>query len=266
VIASGLKRIEQGELSYRLPQLHGEEASAIGAAFNRMAVSVQERRKAEARLQERLELDELIEQRLNEERQLIARELHDEFAQSVTAIRTLAVVVAGQSSGDARVAEAAQLISAEAGRLYDAMHGLIPRLAPLALDTLSLGETLEGFVNESRRRHSTLSFGLRHELSAEISASVSLAIYRIVQEGVTNAVRHAHPKQVDIDVRAENDRVVVKVEDDGVGLPEDWSRRGHFGLRGLHERVAKLEGTFEVTNRRGGGVALFAAIPLGATS
>jgi two-component system sensor histidine kinase UhpB len=266
VIASGLKRIEEGDLSYRLPILQGEEASAIGGAFNRMAVSVQGRRKAEARLQERRELDELIEQRLNEERQLIARELHDEFAQSVTAIRTLAVVVSGQSDGDAPVREAAHLISTEAGRLYDAMHGLIPRLAPLALDTLSLAETLEGFVNEWRRRHSALSFALHHELSAEISASVSLAIYRIVQEGVTNAVRHAQPSQVDIQVRAENDHVVVKVEDDGVGLPADWSKRGHFGLRGLRERVAKLEGKFEISNRVGGGVALHADIPLGASS
>jgi two-component system, NarL family, sensor histidine kinase UhpB len=203
---------------------------------------------------------------LHEERQLIAHELHDEFAQSVTAIRTLAVVVASQSSGDARVAEAAQLISAEAGRLYDAMHGLIPRLAPLALDTMSLAETLEGFVNEWRRRHASASFELRHDLSTEIGASISLAVYRIVQEGVTNAVRHANAKQIDIEVRAEADRVVVRIEDDGVGLPENWAKLGHFGLRGLHERIAKLEGSFDVNNRSGGGVVLSATIPLGVTS
>jgi len=273
VIAGGLQRIEEGELDYRLPPLPGEEASSIGAAFNRMAESVQERwraeskvRAAEARLRERRELDALIEQRLNEERQLIARELHDEFSQSVTAIRTLAVVVAGQTQNDGRGAEAAQLISAEAGRLYDAMHGLIPRLAPLALDTLSLAETLEAFVNEWRRRHASLSFQLRHQLTADINASVSLAIYRIVQEGVTNAVRHARPRQVEIEVRAQSDRVLVKVEDDGVGLPADWATRGHFGLRGLRDRVAKLDGAFDVRNRPTGGVELLAEIPLGATS
>lgn len=271
VIASGLKRIEDGELNYRLPALPGKEASAIGAAFNRMAESVQERwraegkvRAAEARLQERRELDELIEQRLNEERQFIARELHDEFSQSVTAIRTLAVVVANQTANDGRTAEAAQLISAEAGRLYDAMHGLIPRLAPLALDTLSLAETLEAFVHEWRRRHTTLSIQLHHELTADINAGISLAIYRIVQEGVTNAVRHAQPKRVDIEVLARSDRVCVKVEDDGIGLPEDWASRGHFGLRGLRDRIAKLDGAFEVRNRPSGGVALLAEIPLGA--
>ena len=264
-IASGLKRIEDGDLDYRLPRFHGEEAGAIGGAFNRMAESVQGRWKAEARLRERRELDELIEQRLHEERQLIAHELHDEFAQSVTAIRTLAVVVASQNSGDARVAEAAQLISGEAGRLYDAMHGLIPRLTPLALDTMSLAETLEGFVNEWRRRHTSTSFELRHDLSKEIDASISLAVYRIVQEGVTNAVRHANPQRIDIEVRAETDRVVVKVSDDGVGLPENWAKLGHFGLRGLRERVAKLDGKFDVSNRGDGGVALLAIIPLGAT-
>lgn len=265
VIASGLARIEEGALSFRLPPLHGEEASAIGAAFNRMAESVQARKKAEARLQERRELDELIEQRLTEERQHIAHELHDEFAQSVTAIRTLAAVISTSSPADARAAEAAHLISAEAGRLYDAMHGLIPRLAPLALDTLSLGETLEGFVDEWRRRHEGVAFELHHALPPEIDASVSLAIYRIVQEGVTNAVRHARPRTVTVDVRAERDRVSVRVEDDGVGLPADWAQRGRFGLRGLRERVAKLEGTFEVTNRPDGGVAMLARLPIATT-
>ncbi len=273
VISSGLKRIEDGELDYRLPPLAGEEASAIGGAFNRMAESVQERwraerkvRAAEARLRERRELDRLIEERLNDERQLIARELHDEFSQSVTAIRTLAVVLAGQAANDGRAAEAARLISAEASRLYDAMHGLIPRLAPLALDTLSLAETLEAFVKGWQRRHESLSIRLRQELTADINASVSLTIYRIVQEGVTNAVRHAHPQHVDIEVCADGDRVRVRVEDDGIGLPEDWANRGHFGLRGLRDRVAKLDGVFDVRNRPRGGVELLAEIPLGAAS
>jgi two-component system sensor histidine kinase UhpB len=199
---------------------------------------------------------------LTEERQHIARELHDEFAQSVTAIRTLAVVVATNSPADARAAEAAQLIAAEAGRLYDGMHGLIPRLTPLALDTLSLGETLDGFVDEWRRRHASVTFELHHELSGDMDASVSLAIYRIVQEGVTNAVRHAQPSKVSIEVHAQRERVVVRVEDDGVGLPPDWAQRGRFGLRGLRERVAKLEGAFEVANLAGGGVALLATLPI----
>ena len=263
VIASGLQRIEEGDWSHRLPALQGVEANAIGAAFNRMAESVQARWKAEAQLRERRELDAVIEERLHEERQLIARELHDEFAQSVTAIRTLAVVIGNNTSGEQRATEAAHLISAEAGRLYDAMHGLIPRLAPLALDTLSLTETLETFVSESRRRFPEIAFDLKHSIANEVTPSVSLAIYRIVQEGITNAVRHARARHVWISVQSTDGHIDARVEDDGIGLPAQPVEQGHFGLRGLRERVAKLDGSFKVSARTPQGVVVEATLPLG---
>src|SRR6202044_1830129 len=163
VIADGLERIEQGDLGFRLPQLAGNEAHAIGAAFNRMAQAVQDKvlaeRKAhdaEARLEERREMASLADQRVEEERRLIAHELHDEFGQSVTAIRSLALAIATQST-QPPMSEAAQLISDEAARLYDAMHGLIPRLAPLSLDTLGLTATLENLVQDWQRRHPSVA-------------------------------------------------------------------------------------------------------------
>ncbi len=104
VIADGLERIEQGDLAFRLPQLPGNEAHAIGAAFNRMAQAVQDKvlaeskaRDAETRLEERREMASLADQRVEEERRLIAHELHDEFGQSVTAIRSLAMAIATQA-------------------------------------------------------------------------------------------------------------------------------------------------------------------------
>jgi two-component system sensor histidine kinase UhpB len=146
-IAEGLRRVERGDLTVRLPAYEGDEARAIGAAFNRMAKAVEEKveaeraaREAEARLEERRELGRVVDQRLEEERRLIAHELHDEFGQSVTAIRSLAMAISSQAT-DKRTEEAARLISTEAARLYDAMHGLIPRLAPLSLDSLGLAET-----------------------------------------------------------------------------------------------------------------------------
>src|SRR5450631_3311224 len=104
IIANGLERLQQGDLAFRLPPLAGNEARAIGAAFNRMAQAVQEKvlaeRKAhdaEARLEERREMSSLADQRVEEERRLIAHELHDEFGQSVTAIRSLALAIATQT-------------------------------------------------------------------------------------------------------------------------------------------------------------------------
>jgi two-component system sensor histidine kinase UhpB len=274
VIAAGLARIESGDLSHRLPPLAGFEASAMGSAFNRMAQAVEDKvaaerkaRDAELKLAERRELARIVDQRLEEERRAIAHELHDEFGQSVTAIRALAQAIAVQAGArDATTRETAELISGEAARLYDNMHGLIPRLTPLALDTLGLADTLENLVRDWQRRFPAVALTVRHEIPSDLGPSVALAIYRVVQEGLINALRHGQPKRVDVTVSADRRRLTVSVRDDGVGLPADWSRAGHFGLRGLAERVAQLGGTFNVANAAHAGVELRAEIPLGATS
>lgn len=270
VIVDGLERLQRGDLAFRLPPLGGSEARIIGNAFNRMAQAVEDKvlaerqaRDAEARLEERREMASLADQRVEEERRLIAHELHDEFGQSVTAIRSLALAIATQGGArDPATREAAQLISDEAARLYDAMHSLIPRLAPLSLDTLGLAATIENLVRDWQRRHPDVVIEARHRLPADLGPSVTLAIYRVVQEGLINALRHARPSRVDIDVEADGERIRVSVADDGVGLPADWSRPGHYGLRGLADRVAQLGGMLHVRNRSPRGVVLSAEIPL----
>jgi two-component system sensor histidine kinase UhpB len=270
VIAEGLGRIQKGDLGYRLPSLPGAEANAIGAAFNRMAQAVEDKvqaeRKAleaETQLEERREMAHVVEQRVEEERRLIAHELHDEFSQSVTAIRSLALAIATQGgTRDPATGDIARLIAEEAARLYDAMHGLIPRLVPLSLDTLGLAETLENLVKDWQSRYPAIMLSLQHDLSADLGPSVTLAIYRVVQEGLINALRHAQASRVDIDVQSDAQRMVVTIVDDGVGLPADWSRPGHFGLRGLAERIAHLGGAFSVANGEPRGVRLTAQIPL----
>jgi two-component system sensor histidine kinase UhpB len=274
IITDGLERIQQGELSHRLPPLAGYEASTIGSAFNRMAQAVEDKvrverqaRDAETRLEERREMASLADQRVEEERRLIAHELHDEFGQSVTAIRSLALAIATQTeTRDAPTAEIARLISDEAARLYDAMHGLIPRLAPLTLDTLGLAATLESLARDWQRRHPLVALTLRHDLPPELGPSVTLAIYRLIQEGVINALRHANPSRVDVEVRSDPQRINVTVTDDGSGLPAEWSKPGHFGLRGLNDRVTQLGGSFHVGNAAGSGTLLTAEIPLAAAS
>ena len=278
VIADGLQRIQRGDLAFRLPDLAGTETRAMGVAFNRMAQAVEdnvqaERKASEAenRLEERREMAQLVEQRVEEERRLIAHELHDEFGQSVTAIRSLALAIATQAGAQQpSIDTTARLISEEAARLYDAMHGLIPRLMPLSLDTLGLAETLENLVGDWQRRYPAIALTVRHHLPADLGPSVTLTIYRVVQEGLINALRHAQAASVQIDLESrEGDaaqgggqQMVVTVVDDGVGLPEHWSRPGHFGLRGLADRVERLRGTLHVTNREPRGVRLTATIPL----
>ncbi len=104
VIADALERLQRGDLAFRLPPLPSSEANVIGSAFNRMAQALEDKvlaerqaRDAEARLEERREMSSLADQRVEEERRLIAHELHDEFGQSVTAIRSLALAIAAQA-------------------------------------------------------------------------------------------------------------------------------------------------------------------------
>ncbi|HEY4365794.1 MAG TPA: ATP-binding protein [Steroidobacteraceae bacterium] len=270
VIADGLQRIQRGELSFRLPDLPGTEARTMGVAFNRMAQAVEDNvqaerkaHEAETRLEERREMARLIEQRIEEERRLIAHELHDEFGQSVTAIRSLALAITKQTGpGQPDVDNAAQLISQEAARLYDAMHGLIPRLMPLSLDTLGLADTLENLVGDWQRRYPSIKLTARHDLSADLGPSVTLTIYRVVQEGLINALRHAQASRVEISLETQAEQILVRIVDDGIGLPAQWSKPGHFGLRGLADRVENVGGTLQVANHGPHGVCLTAAIPL----
>ena len=271
VIANGLERIQRGDLAFRLPPLNGHEAGVIGAAFNRMAQAVEDKvlaerkaRDAETRLEERQEMARIVEQKVEEERRLIAHELHDEFGQSVTAIRSLAQAIATQGGmRDPATGEAAKLISEEAARLYDNMHGLIPRLTPLSLDTLGLANTLDNLFKDWQRRNPAIALSLRQNFSADLGPSVTLAIYRVVQEGLINALRHAQASRIETAVESDQHSIVVTLTDDGVGLPADWSRPGHFGLRGLAERVERLNGRFSVSNCANRGVKLRAEIPLG---
>ena len=243
---------------------------AIGIAFHGMAQVVRDSvrterkaREAEARLAERRELALIVDQRIEEERRLIAHELHDEFGQSVTAIRSCAQAIV-QQSAQAGMREAAQLISDEAGRLYDAMHGLIPRLLPVALDPLDLAGTLEGLVGDWQKRYPAVKLSLQHELPAPLGPSVTLAACRVVQEGLLNALRHAQASRIEVQVASDATRLALSITDDGAGLPADWSRPGNFGLRGLAGRIDHLGGTFSVANHAPHGVRLTAQIPLAA--
>jgi two-component system sensor histidine kinase UhpB len=270
IIAMGLKRIQQGDLAYRLPALPGFEASTIGSAFNRMAEAVQSKvsaeqkaHEAEVRLEERREMAFLTDQRLEEERRIIAHELHDELGQSVTAIRSLAVAIGTHAEKhDPHTAEVARLISEEAARLYDAMHGLIPRLTPLSLDSLGLTATLENLVREWQGRSPSTRLTLEHHIGQDLGPGVTLVVYRVIQEGLINALRHAQAASVAIVVHASEYRILATVQDDGVGMSVAWDRPGHFGLRGLQDRVQKLAGTFVIDSPSGRGVRLTAEIPL----
>jgi two-component system sensor histidine kinase UhpB len=270
-IVVALDRLQGGDFDASLPPLRGKEAASIGAAFNRMAAVLKEHLatrerafKAERQLSDTRELGGLIERHIEAERREIARALHDELGQSVTAIRSLAVSVARRcADGDPQAAQAAQVITEEAGRLYDHMRGIIPRLAPMSLDTLGLGGALDELLERTEALHPQVKVELEaHALPSHLPAPLALAAYRIAQEGLTNALRHSGAAHVRVVVGREQDFLAVRVQDDGTGPVGDWRRPGHFGLRWLSERAEALGGELSLAPRAGGGTELRAVLPL----
>lgn len=271
-IVQALEALQAGRFDQPLPALPGREAHAIGQAYNRMLEQLRdhletERRaaRAEAQLADSRALTRWIDQHVEAERRLIARELHDELGQSVTAMRSLALGIAQRMQArDAASAAAAQTIADEASRLYDAMHGIIPRLTPLVLDHFGLVDALGDLASRTRRAHPDLQLQLHTDLGAQpIDAETTLALYRAAQEGLTNALRHGEATQVQIELRALDRSVELRVTDNGRGPPaEPRSTRGHHGLAWLGERAGSLGGRLQLEAVAPHGAQLQLTLPL----
>jgi two-component system sensor histidine kinase UhpB len=271
-IVGALNQLQAGSFDVALPPLQGTEAAAMGTAFNRMVGVLQqnlenERRavRAERELSDSRELTRWIDQHIEEERRMIARELHDELGQSVTAMRSMALSIAQRVAPlDAQSETAARLIAEESSRLYDAMHGMIPRLTPLVLDSFGLAEALGDLVERTRRSHAGVAVELQVDLAqSRLPADVALALYRAAQEGITNALRHGQARRLQLQVHGEPNEVTLSLTDDGKGLAPEWAQRtGHYGLRWLTERVEGLGGSFGLAPADAGGVRLQVRVPL----
>jgi two-component system sensor histidine kinase UhpB len=194
---------------------------------------------------------------------MIARELHDELGQSVTAMRSMALSVAQRvRAHDAQAEAAARTIADEASRLYDAMHGLIPRLAPLVLDHFGLADALNDLAARTRQAHAGVQVEVDIALGdTPLSSDAALALYRTAQEGITNALRHGQATRLTLSLRASGDIVSFELLDDGRGLSADWAERpGHHGLTWLRERVESLGGQFMLEPASPRGVRLRAEV------
>ena len=271
-IVQALNQLQAGRFDVALPPLPGTEAAAMGTAFNRMVGVLQqnidnERRagRAERELSDSRELSRWIDNHIEQERRMIARELHDELGQSVTAMRSMALSIAQRvATLDPQAETAARLIADESSRLYDAMHGIIPRLTPLVLDNFGLAEALTDLAERTRRSHTDVGIMLQVDLAqARLPADVALALYRAAQEGITNALRHGQARHLALAVQGQPAEVLLTLTDDGQGLAPDWAERtGHYGLRWLTERVQSLGGHFHLEAAAPRGVSLQVRIPL----
>lgn len=252
---------------------------AHDALERRVAARTQDLALANAALQaqiaERVQSEENRQQLLQqlitaqeEERRHIARELHDQLGQELTALILGLKALQGNRAVDDGTAERIVQLQAMAVRIGQEVRNLAVQLRPSVLDDLGLDLALSNYVEQWSARANVAVDLHTSQLDGErLPLAVETTIYRLVQEALTNVLKHAQASEVSVIVERRSDEVRLIVEDDGVGFgapaaPGAMGATPQLGLIGMQERVALLNGTLTIESAPGSGTSIFAHIPL----
>jgi two-component system CheB/CheR fusion protein len=237
-------------------------------AYTALEVDVRVRNEAEQARQAMLQQLVTVQE---EERRRIAHELHDQMGQDLTALllglKALADAVTPAPPVDYHLAQ----VQALAARLGQNVRALAVQLRPAALDGLGLTVALTTYVE---------AWSVQAQVVADIHTTgldgpklplaVETTLYRLVQEALTNVLKHAQASNVSVIIERKQRAVHLIVEDDGVGFDvaktqESAAQDRRLGLLGMHERVAQLDGTITIESTATSGTTLFVTLPLPAT-
>lgn len=245
------------------PRLYGEDM----CMWDGVAINITESKVSEAKLiQSKTRLRELsahLESVREEERKRIAREIHDELGQTLTALRmdvSLARLSFGESSPQlmTRLQSMTQLVD----RTIKTARHVTSSLRPGALD-LGIIAALEWLVEEFIEYAGIPCELVLGDGDIELSEFTATAMFRIIQESLTNIARHAGASQVEIIVTRNDDQLCFEVRDNGKGFDQAVAaNRKSFGLVGIRERVAMMDGLFEVVSKPGQGVRIRVCVPV----
>jgi len=198
------------------------------------------------------------------ERRYIARELHDEASQSLTSLLVGLALLEREVSNPASllkgIAELKQLVEG----VQENLHRLAVDLRPASLDHLGLVAALEQYIESFSNKHNLIVHFEVAGVSERLPLDVETALYRIVQEGLTNVARHAHATQVDVILARRDSSLLLIVEDNGIGFDvQDVKSDERLGLYGVQERAEMLGGSLVVDSITGSGTTLVVEIPYG---
>ena len=195
------------------------------------------------------------------ERRSIARELHDEFGQSMNAIMIDGVAIRNAVDEGTDLHTQAKSIVEVSGKLFSGVRDLLKQLRPVALDELGLTAALETMIDDWRRRFEKIHW--RSDINIEyknLDETVNITIFRFVQETLTNIVKHSDATEVSVAVKIDKleERITICVRDNG-SIQENTESNDGVGLVGLRERIESLGGTFETGINTPNGFFVFAS-------
>ena len=270
-IVVALQRMAHGQYRTQLPRFRSMELAMIGQAVGDLGERLAQATEERAVLTRRL-----LEIR-NDERRALARELHDEFGQNLSAILAFASIIEAtgaqeqaksQVNSKSDVAQDARMISQSTLRIMACLRDTLTRLRHPPAEELGLEACLVSLVDSWRSQNATqpmIQLDLQGDL-ADVRGIVAATAYRVAQECLTNSLRHGTAREIVLRIErrtgAEN-ALLIRVEDDGGGDAAKVAQSAGFGLTGIRERVAALGGSLSIARARR-GVSVAATIPLAA--
>ena len=244
-LGAGLTRMRNGDYDTAIPMAGPPEIRKSCAEANQLAATLKRLSRDNRELLRRLVSVQ------DDERRELARELHDEMGPLLFAIRANATALSEQAGGFApEPGSPAESILDAAEALQHANRRILEGLSPLYVAELGLDESIRTLLRNAQAQapNIKLTSTIDPHLN-EIDGLLSQTTYRVIQESVTNVLRHAWATAMHVAARIDAGQVAIEIADDGVGLPQ----RASFGrgLTGMHERVRALNGTFELSRERG---------------
>lgn len=253
---------QQREVEIAVSALPDHGRTTVQMVINDITERRRELRQAEVTQRRLRHLSARLVQAREDERRHIARELHDELGQWLTALK---MELTGLAQGpkpvrlEQRVAPLIEMVD----ETLRTVRRIATDLRPLMLDELGLNPAIEALARATEQR---LGIGITsrlQELDPPLTADAAIALYRIVQEALTNVARHAQAHHVQIELVAAEGELVLTVSDDGVGFAGDaLQREGRHGLLGIDERAHMFAGHLELAPRAEGGGRLAVRLPL----
>ncbi|NHZ70212.1 MAG: HAMP domain-containing protein [Proteobacteria bacterium] len=241
------RRVGDGDLTAEASYWANDEIGSLSLAFNQMVGDLRENRSTIAETEAaRTRLLEKLITAQEEERKRIARELHDTVGQSLSSIM-VGIAVMDKATGKEAEVRSREL-QILAGETLTQVRELSRELRPSALDDLGLDVALERYAEDVAVRFSGISIDAHVELPERLPPAMETALYRIVQEAVTNAARHGEPKTISMLVTQRRGSVRAIIEDDGTGFDVAAVRRNQtsVGIHAMQERTELLGGRFDV--------------------
>ena len=247
--------------------LEADKLDAVREVADSLSVALQDARlltELHARGEQLADLSHRLVEVQESERRSIAHELHDEVGQGLTALLAgLGLLERQSASSPAALAQIENLKALTSG-IMEKLHRLAVHLRPVALDYLGLSAALQQLAESYAGDGLALDF-VAHGLGEHerFAAGLEITVYRLVQEALTNVVRHAQASRAGVLLERRSDSLIVIVEDNGVGFdPTMAAKPNSMGLFGMRERMELLGGRLEIESTPGAGATVIAEIPL----